>query len=170
VLVVQQRKKPNDAASLDQGTAKLIKDFEVLRGEIRSTIEMKEGKAEPKTVFSKGAAPSPADSSRRLDDLVGCYSTRQGGEPEIKLFKRQGKYLISMAQDEAVATETTQESVVRLFDDQATFVSAGASAGALAIFKVRPGMSLQGDQVTGGYVVILPLGARAVFKVRCPGE
>ncbi|HEX7183227.1 MAG TPA: hypothetical protein VF756_15410 [Thermoanaerobaculia bacterium] len=106
-----------------------------------------------------------------LKGLLGCYSTRKGGDAEIRVRKHQGKYLLSIAadwSDEVEGAEPTEEEVKELFKDQSSFYIAGLYSGALGIFEVRPGMRVNNSVVEGSHVVVILFGAGEAYDATCP--
>lgn len=121
-----------------------------------------------------GCGNSPSSLSAFGDPrnrLVGCYSTRPGGDAEIRVRKQEKEYLLSIAADwtdESVAAEPTPDEIKELFDDQAPQYVSGVYSGMLGLFEVRPGMRINDDTVKGKHVVVIPFGAGEAYPADCP--
>ena len=106
-----------------------------------------------------------------LDDLIGCYTSREGFKPEVKVDKHDGRYFLSGYPNwgrEVAASPPSNEDLERLFGDQLSFYITGLSAGHVGVFKVRPGMIVHGKPVSTGYALALFVGRSAAYRVPCP--
>jgi len=130
-----------------------------------------DGSGEPPGASIEYPVGVRATVTAELDDLIGCYTTREGFKAEVKVAKHNGRYFLSVYPNwgrEVAAAPPSNEDLERLFENQLSFYVGGLSAGHLGVFKVRPGMIVNRRPVSTGYAFALYVERSEAYRVPCP--
>jgi len=108
--------------------------------------------------------------SSPLDDLVGRFSTRKAGAPEILITKTDEGYFVSVwmssgwSKPDKLRLVTEAEYKQFFGGEWKEAMEAGLNKGAFAIFKVKKGKTLQNHTFRTGYFVVF-MGGGDVYKL-----
>jgi len=130
-----------------------------------------DGSAEPPSASVEYPVVVSATAAPELDELIGCYTTREDFRAEVKVDKHDGRYFLSGYPNwgrEVEAAPPSNEDLERLFRDQLSFYVTGLSARYIGVFKVRPGMIVNHKPVSTGYALAHLTGRNAAYRVPCP--
>lgn len=124
---------------------------------------------------NSGSAGTSPLSSVFPDKMTGCYSTKQGEPPEFKVEKESGQYFASFREKNGWKREKEPLAVMSA-DDLAKGFKKDADKvemalmypkGAFAVFKFKPGTSLDKKDPASDYMAAIFIGTGSVYRSEC---
>ena len=126
------------------------------------------------TTLALCAVLSGCESNTFADHMVGCYTPRQNGTPEVKISKGIDGYYVSLWaarawSDSAAMRRATFEELNRLFGADTAGIAEGwvATTGPFGVFRAKHDAMVPGKDSTSDYVALMFIGRGAVYKIPC---
>lgn len=110
--------------------------------------------------------------SNPKDDLIGEFSSKEGGTGELRITKEEGKYFASMLNGGNWSApypleDVKEDDYVKIFgDDWKSYVDAGMQGDGVGIFKVNKGHQYKNHTFHSGYYILIGvLGGADIYKL-----